>query len=80
MLLQLRVLRFGLLQNGDVGVCVFPQREKILICGTGFGGVALQSVCAPELQMGEWGQRAIRHEAAMVEERQRNSRGQDRRG
>jgi hypothetical protein len=27
-LLQLRVLRFGLLQDGDVGVGVFPEREE----------------------------------------------------
>jgi hypothetical protein len=30
-LLQLGVLRFGFLQDGDVGVGVFPQREEILI-------------------------------------------------
>jgi hypothetical protein len=28
-LLQLRVLRFGLLQDGDVGVGVFPERQEI---------------------------------------------------
>ena len=27
-LLQLRVLRLGLLEDGDVGVGVFPEREK----------------------------------------------------
>ena len=29
-LLQLRVLRFGLLQDGDVGVGVFPQGMKLV--------------------------------------------------
>jgi hypothetical protein len=29
--LQLRVLRFGFLQDGDVGVGVFPEGEEILI-------------------------------------------------
>jgi hypothetical protein len=29
-LLQFRVLRLGLLQDGDVGVCVFPEGEKRL--------------------------------------------------
>ena len=29
--LQLRVLRFGLLQDGDVGIGVFPEGEEILI-------------------------------------------------
>ena len=37
-LLQLRVLGLGLLQNGDVGVSVFPQREEILIGCLGFEG------------------------------------------
>jgi hypothetical protein len=32
--LQLRVLRFGFLQDGDVGIGVFPEREEILIGGT----------------------------------------------
>jgi hypothetical protein len=31
-LLQLRVLRLGLLQDGDVGVGVSPQGEEILQC------------------------------------------------
>jgi hypothetical protein len=40
-LLQFRVLGFGLFQDGDVGVGVFPEREEILIGGTGFSEVAL---------------------------------------
>jgi len=35
-LLQLRVLGFGLFQNGDFGVSVFPKVEEILIGGAGF--------------------------------------------
>ena len=31
LLLQLRVFRLGFLQDGDVGVGIFPQRQKILI-------------------------------------------------
>jgi hypothetical protein len=38
--LQLRVLRLGFFQDGDVWVCVFPEAEEILIGGAGFGGVA----------------------------------------
>jgi hypothetical protein len=30
-LLQLRVLRFGLFQDGDVGVGVFPECDEILV-------------------------------------------------
>ena len=40
--LQLRILRLGLLQDGDVGVGVFPEGEEVLVLGAGFGGVALQ--------------------------------------
>ncbi len=36
-LFQLCVLRLGLLEDGDVGVGVFPEREEILIGGPGFG-------------------------------------------
>jgi hypothetical protein len=32
-LLQLRVLRFGLLQDGDVWVGVFPEREEMFVGG-----------------------------------------------
>jgi hypothetical protein len=49
--LQLRVLRFGLLQDGDVGVGVFPEREKVLICTLRFGGVPCRRVGATKLEM-----------------------------
>ena len=47
-LLQPRVFRLGLLQDGDVGVGVFPEREEILIGGFGFGSVALKTGLKPE--------------------------------
>jgi hypothetical protein len=40
-LLQLRVLRLGFLQDGDVGVGIFPEGEEVLIRGAGFGVVSL---------------------------------------
>ena len=41
-LFQLCELPLGLLQDGDVGVGVFPEREEILIGGAGLGaGVRL---------------------------------------
>jgi hypothetical protein len=40
-LLQLRVLRLRLLQDGDVRVGVFPEAEEIPISGAGFCGVTL---------------------------------------
>jgi len=38
--LQLRELRFGFLQNGDVGVGVFPEAEEVLVLDTSLGSVA----------------------------------------
>jgi hypothetical protein len=49
--LQLRVLPLGLLQDGDVGVGVFPEREEIFICTFGLGGVACNYVSATELEI-----------------------------
>jgi hypothetical protein len=43
-LLQLGVFGFGLLQDGDFGVSVFPQGEEILKGTSGFGRVALNGV------------------------------------
>ena|SRR6516164_2660910 len=45
-LLQLRILRLGLLQDGDVAIGVLPQREEIVVGGAGFGGVALHGISA----------------------------------
>jgi hypothetical protein len=60
-LLQLCVLSFGLLEDGDVGVGVFPEREEAFVSGErpNAGGVGiralrgsrLQSVGAPHTQM-----------------------------
>jgi len=36
-LLQPGVLGYGLFQNGNIRVGVFPERQKILIRGAGFG-------------------------------------------
>jgi hypothetical protein len=47
-LLQLRVLRLGLLEDGNVRVGVFPEREGILIGRLGLGGVALRGVGASD--------------------------------
>jgi hypothetical protein len=51
--LQLGVFDFGLFEDGNVGIGVFPEGEEILIRGAGFGGVALQHIGASELNMNE---------------------------
>ena len=40
-LLQLSVLGLGSFQDGDIGVGILPEGEKILIGGAGLGGVTL---------------------------------------
>ena len=46
LLLQLRVLRLGVLQDGHVGVGVLPKGEEILISRLRFSYVALQDISA----------------------------------
>jgi hypothetical protein len=50
-LFQFRVL--GLRRNEDrhIRVGVFPELEEILICGPGFGGVALYGIGTGEAEM-----------------------------
>jgi hypothetical protein len=43
---QLRVFGLGLLQDGDIGVGVFPQREEVLIRGACLGAIALHGIGA----------------------------------
>jgi hypothetical protein len=52
LLLQLRVVGFGLLQDGDVRVGVFPEREEILVGGErpDAGGVGIRSLRSSRLQ------------------------------
>jgi hypothetical protein len=51
--LQLGIIHLGLLQNGNVRVGVFPEREEIIVGSLRFGGVALHGLGAGELQMSE---------------------------
>jgi hypothetical protein len=48
--LQPRVLCFGLFQDGDVGIGIFPERQEILVLGACFRGVALQGIGASQAQ------------------------------
>ena len=58
-LLQLRVLRLGFFQDGDVGVGIFPEREEIFVGGEGFGTIALQGVGPGEAEMRERAKRKV---------------------
>jgi hypothetical protein len=46
--LQLGVFGLGLLEDGDVGVGVFPEPKEILVGGASFGRIALKRVGARE--------------------------------
>src|SRR5580658_2754441 len=50
-LLQLRVLRLGFFQDGDVGVGVLPEQEEVLVLGLCFCHIVRQSVSSSEAQM-----------------------------
>ena len=67
-LLQSCVFRFGGNEDGDVRVCFFPEREKILIGDLGFGRIAIESVGAAKAEVGERTQREIDYHALMVSE------------
>jgi hypothetical protein len=54
----LRLRGFGsrLLEDGNVGVGIFPQREEILVGNARLGAIALQGVGAGEAEMPEGGE------------------------
>src|SRR5712692_4178685 len=76
-LLQLRVLRLGLLQDGDVGVGVFPEGEEIFVGGerpdaSGIGirslrSSCLQSISTSHAQMRQRSRPAVPDDPAVVE-------------
>ena len=66
--MQLRALRFGFLQDGDVGVGVFPQREEVVVRGAGFRSVALHGVSAGEAEMRERSNGFVDHNTSMVQD------------
>jgi hypothetical protein len=51
--MQFGELGLGLLQDGDVGVGVFPEGEEVLVGCAGSGSVALHGESATELKMGK---------------------------
>src|SRR6516164_3582011 len=65
---QLSVLGFGLDQDWDVGVCVFPEREEILIRGAGFHSVSWHGVGSAELDTRECAGKAIPDQPRMIED------------
>ena len=66
-LLQLRVLRFGFFEDGNVGVGVFPEGEEVLVAGARFRGVAQQGIGSSQLEMGQRAQGKINRHAPVVD-------------
>src|SRR5215470_9680372 len=66
-LLQFRVLGLGLLQDGDVGVGVFPQRQEILIRGAGFRRIARQNEGAAKTKVRQRAYRRIHNNVRMIQ-------------
>src|SRR5580692_1277005 len=67
LLLQLRVLGLCLLQDGDVGIAVFPQNEEILIGGFCFGGVALHGISSSQLKMSQYADGIADHDSGVIQ-------------
>ena len=65
---QLGALRFGLLEDGYVGVGVFPNCEKVLIGGMGFGGVSLKGESTCQAQPGERTPGEVPHQSSVINE------------
>src|SRR5262245_27300225 len=65
-LLQFRVFRFGLLQDGDVGVGVFPEGEEVLVFATGVGKIALEGISAGETDVGQRACWVFEHESGVT--------------
>src|SRR5215470_1661943 len=65
---QIRVFFFGFDKNGDVGIGVFPKREKILIRCAGLSGLALQRVRAAQRKTRKRSDGLIENDSSMVED------------
>jgi len=65
-LVEIRVLGLGLLQNGNVRIRIFPEREEILIGGFRFGLITRQCVSPTQLQMRQYADGIADHGAAVI--------------
>jgi len=66
-LLQFDVLGLGLLQDGNVGIGVFPEGEKILVRSFRLGGVTGKRVGPAQLQVGQCADELVGDDAGVVE-------------
>src|SRR5271168_2785068 len=66
--LQLRVLRFGFFQDGDVGVGVFPEGKKILVGGPGLGCVTAEDIRTGQSQVCQRADRIVLNRTGVVDD------------
>jgi hypothetical protein len=52
--MQLRILRFGLFEDGNIGIGVFPEDKEILIRGSRPGVFSRDCVCPAQLQVRQY--------------------------
>jgi len=64
--LQLRVLCLGLLQDGDVGIGVFPAGQKVLVCSAGLHRITLLCIRSSDAKAGEHWQNRINGDAGVI--------------
>jgi hypothetical protein len=57
-----------LLKNGDFGIGIFPEREKISISGAGFSGVTEHGIGSSEVERSQRADGFVEHNPAMVED------------
>src|SRR5215469_2870133 len=67
LVLHLCVLCFGLLQDRNGRISVFPEREEILVGSTGLGGVTLYGVSARQSQARQRSPREVCHQSPVVD-------------
>ena len=66
-LLELRIFRLSLLQNGDFRIGILPQREEILISGFCLCCVSGQNIGSPQLQARQNSDRIASHDSPMID-------------
>src|SRR5262249_48310220 len=67
-LLQGRVFSFGLLEDRDVGVSVFPESEKIAVGGAGLGDIAPHGIAPSDLKAHQRSLHAVVHYTSVVQQ------------
>ena len=66
--LSFDVLGIGFLQDGDVAISIFPERQEILIGGFCLARVSRESIGSAELQPGERTDRVTDHYGRVIED------------